>query len=113
MGSNNRLITTEEFIAKAKVKFGDKFNYDEVVYVNSTVEVIITCNTCDTKFHQMPTCHMAKYGKGGCPVCSKLSRIASNKAWLAGANKKNEEAMNTEIPYKHWELHNMSKMNIN
>lgn len=34
--------TTEEFIKKAKEKFGDKYDYSKVKYVNATTKIIVT-----------------------------------------------------------------------
>ena len=35
-----------KFIAKAKDKYGDKYNYDKVEYLHSKSKVIITCPEC-------------------------------------------------------------------
>ena len=112
-GKAHNLRTTEQFVESAKKMHGDKYDYSKTVYVKNDQKVIIICNTCTTEFIQMPTCHNAKNSKGGCPECARISRIENNKLWAAGANKHKEDLLNTEIPYKHWELHNMSKMNIN
>ena len=112
MGKDHNLKTTAMFVESSKNMHGDKYDYSKTVYVRNDNKVIIICNTCNTEFQQTPTCHIAKNSKGGCPVCSKLSRIESNKAWIAGNNKANEEAMNTEIPYKHYQLHDIKKMYI-
>ena len=53
------------FVNRAKVLFGDRFNYDKVVYSNNKVPVIIHCNLCDEDFEQVPRYHL----KGGSCKC--------------------------------------------
>ena len=58
--------TREEFIELARKVHGDKFNYDEVIYVNSVTKVKIKCNKCGNVFEQTPHDHLSGYG---CPFC--------------------------------------------
>lgn len=58
--------TMEEFIGKAVVKHGDKYDYSKVVYVHSQTHVIITCPV-HGGFSQRPYSHVAGFG---CPRCS-------------------------------------------
>lgn len=57
---------TEEFIKKAKIKYGNKFSYDKVCYKNSKEYVIITCHE-HGDFEQIPNSHLSGYG---CPQCA-------------------------------------------
>lgn len=43
--SSNFKQTTETFIKKAKEKWGDKYSYDNVVYIDCKKHVLITCKT--------------------------------------------------------------------
>ena len=43
-----------DFIRKAKDIHGDKYNYDEVIYVDDRTKVKIYCNTCKDYFWQLP-----------------------------------------------------------
>ena len=61
-------LTTEEFIAKAKTKHGDKYDYSKVNYVNSKTKVQINCDVHGI-FEQMPNNH---YKGQGCPKCGKV-----------------------------------------
>ena len=61
-----RKLTTEEFIAKAQEKHGDKYGYDRVQYVNNRTDVEIYCKTCQKYFKQSPDSHLQ--GKG-CRDC--------------------------------------------
>ena len=57
----------EDFVLKAKQVHGDKYNYDEVIYIRSHLKVKIGCpeHGC---FEQTPNNHLSK--KAGCPVCN-------------------------------------------
>lgn len=61
--------TREDFIKKAKEKHGDKYNYDNVEYVNNKTKVCIICHE-HGEFWQRP----AEHTKGcGCPKCANDS----------------------------------------
>jgi hypothetical protein len=60
-----RANTTEGFIERLKAVHGDKYNYDEVVYITNE-KIIITHNECGYQFLQGPYDHLN--GKG-CPEC--------------------------------------------
>ena len=76
-----------KFIDKAKNKFGDKFNYSKVVYVNAKTKVCIIC-PIHGEFQHTPDKHLQS--KFGCPECSKklkdTSKIAENSR--IGASKR-------------------------
>ena len=61
-----RKLTTEDFIAKARAKHGDKYGYEKVLYINNRTEVEIYCKTCQKYFMQLPDSHLQ--GKG-CRDC--------------------------------------------
>ena len=64
MGKIN--FNIEEFIKKATEKFGDKYTYDKVKYVNSKTPIIITCPK-----HGDFKKTIGHFLSGqGCPVCS-------------------------------------------
>lgn len=60
----------ENFIKKAKEKFGDKFDYSKVDYQGSRIGVIIICPE-HGEFEIRPEGHLKS--KTGCPKCSKAS----------------------------------------
>lgn len=66
---NVLLQREQEFLTAAKEKYGDNFNYDQCIFVDSKTYVIIKCNTCGTEFPQTPNRHLLKECKGGCPKC--------------------------------------------
>lgn len=63
-------LDTEGFIAKARLKHGDRYDYSKTVYVNQTTPVTIICPE-HGEFLQRPNNH---YMGAGCPVCSGNKR---------------------------------------
>jgi very-short-patch-repair endonuclease len=59
--------TTEEWVEKCKKKFGDKYDYSLVDYVNSDTKVKIICNKCGRIFEKIPGAHLNQ--EQGCPDC--------------------------------------------
>jgi DNA-directed RNA polymerase subunit RPC12/RpoP len=80
-------ITTEEFIRKAKLKYGDKYNYSLSVYINDKTKLKIIC-TKHGMFEQVPYSHL---GGNGCPKCANnqqsCNREFISKAQIIHANK--------------------------
>ncbi len=60
-------LTTEEFIKKAIIVHGDKYNYSNTNYINSQTKLLITCKQ-HGDFEQIPHNYLKGYG---CPHCSK------------------------------------------
>lgn len=55
-----------EFIEKAMLIHGDRYNYDKTCYVNSKTKICITCSK-HGDFWQIPNAHLCKQG---CPICN-------------------------------------------
>ena len=65
----------EDFINKAKIIFGDSYDYSNVKYEKSSKKVKIRCNKCGEIFMMTPNSHL----KGeGCPKCTKHGRAKKN-----------------------------------
>jgi hypothetical protein len=62
--------TTEEFIEKAMLVHGDRYDYSKVKYFNSTTEVEISCEK-HVPFLQTPKIHY----KANCPKCGREDQI--------------------------------------
>lgn len=62
--------TTEEFIKKARKKYGDKYDYSKVDYKDSSTDVVIIC-PIHGEFKQSPRYHLHR---GTCPNCVKDKR---------------------------------------
>ena len=57
----------QDWINKCRAKFGDRFDYSEVNYVNYITKVKIYCKECKIWFEQTPRGHLKfPYGCAGC-----------------------------------------------
>ena len=65
--ANERRLTTEKFVEKARAKYGDTYDYSQVKYVDSKTKVTIKCNICGHVFEQRPAKHL---NQNGCPKCA-------------------------------------------
>lgn len=74
--SGLHVVTKSEFIAKAKVVHGDRYNYSLVEYDGSKVRVKIICPEHGL-FEQMPSCHINQ--KQGCPSCGNIKKGLSQR----------------------------------
>ena len=59
-------ITTKDFIEKAKLIHGNKYNYEKTNYIKNKEKVVIFCNKCKKYFEQTPNNHLSG---DGCPYC--------------------------------------------
>lgn len=66
--AKSKLQLKNDFIAKAKAKFGDKFDYSKVDYITSRTPVIIICPK-HGEFTMNPSSHLKS--PTGCKECSK------------------------------------------
>ena len=62
-------LTKEEFVKRAKLVHGNKYDYSLVEYKNNRTKVKIKCNKCGNIFEQIPSNHIHKTSKQGCPFC--------------------------------------------
>ena len=62
-------LTTAAFVAKARERFGDRYDYSKVDYVNANVKVTLIC-TVHGEFQQTPGRHMRG---DNCPKCGRES----------------------------------------
>ena len=66
-------ITTEDFISRAMIVHGDKYDYSKSIYTSAKEKVTIVCKKHGVEFYQSPTNHLQ--GKVGCNKCEvKLKR---------------------------------------
>ena len=75
-GTESLKDTLDTVISKLPEEF-KFYDYSKAVYVDSTTEIIITCNTCGTEFKQIPRSLIQGHG---CKNCS--SRIKADNARL-------------------------------
>lgn len=69
-------LTKEQFITKAKLIHGDKYDYSKVNYINTTTKICIICPK-HGEFYQLPTEHLKGHGCGKCSM-SILERNIAN-----------------------------------
>lgn len=76
---DNISMSKEEFIKRAKKKFGNKYDYSKVNYVNLLTPVEIICKEHGS-FMKLPSEHIRlhknyvyNYSNGGCQLCNKRS----------------------------------------
>lgn len=83
--ANNRALTTDEFIEKAKTKFGNKYDYSKTVYTRKGNPLTITCPV-HHDFEIRPEAHL--WSRHGCPKCDfEIPRAIKKKKVLEKANK--------------------------
>lgn len=97
-----RRKTTQEFIEEAKKVHGNKYDYSETKYINSTTKVKIKCNKCNTIFEQLPNNHL--HGKG-CNICGQLrvhqKRLKTTEDFISIAKTLNKNKYDfSEFKYK-------------
>lgn len=75
-------LTTEEFIDKARLVHGTRYDYSRVEYIQSKIPVAISCYE-HGQFHQTPNTHLTG---AGCPLCgvdtSNNSKRLTTKSFL-------------------------------
>ena len=69
-----RRLTKEEFIRRAELVHGSKYDYSKVIYKNGDTKVTIICPEHD-EFQQRARCHIVD--KQGCPICATFQRKAT------------------------------------
>ena len=74
----NKYLSKEAFIEKAKEVHGDKYDYSNVDYNSAKEKVTIICET-HGNFLQIPNSHL---GGSGCPHCYNESRFMTQERFI-------------------------------
>ena len=74
----------QNFLEKAKVKHGDKFDYSKARYESSMASVIIICKK-HGEFTQSPAKHISS--KYACPKCQQESKMIDSRSFVLQALK--------------------------
>lgn len=101
--SKSQAFTTEQFIEQAKTKYGNKYDYSQVEYINNHTKVKIRCIEHDYVFEQIPTNHL--HGNCGCKKCISEKRskckISNTDEFIQKAIAKHGNKYDySEIEYK-------------
>ena len=78
-------FTLEDFIRAAKNKYGDKYTYEKVNYINSRTPIVITC-PIHGDFTMLPRTFL--YDGQGCRQCGIIRRVENSKDTLEDFIKK-------------------------
>lgn len=73
----SRKLTTEEFIKKAKIIHGDKYDYTLTRFINSNIKVKIIC-PIHGEFEQYHDKHLSRKGCAKCGFISRCNKARSN-----------------------------------
>lgn len=92
-------LTQADFILKSIIKHGKQYNYDKVIFVNTTSKVEIVCKKHGS-FKQEPYMH---YHRGqGCPKCFQERNGLTNEEYIYRAKKVHGDRYDySMVKYKH------------
>lgn len=79
---SNKKLTKEEYVAKARAKWGDAYDYSESVYVAGLSPITIRCIKHNHYFTVQAGNHISTKQRrfsGGCPICAQ-DRITAARA---------------------------------
>lgn len=91
-------LTQEQFITKAKLIHGNKYDYSKVSYINASTKIKIICPNCG-EFEQTPKGHLKGFG---CKACA-MKYVQSN-------NRKTQEQIVQEFTKVHSNKYDYSKV---
>lgn len=72
----DRLIFENTFLKRVKEKYGEKYYYSKVHYINERMPIVLVCKTHNEPFEVIPysIVHNNKDGKELCPLCLKEAK---------------------------------------
>ena len=97
-GWSNTKLTQEQYIAKARAKWGDAYDYSESVYLAGLKPITIRCIKHNHYFTVQAGNHICTSGKplmGGCPLCAQ-ERLAEKKKEAIKRREERERAKKAE-----------------
>jgi|ERR1035437_9819668 hypothetical protein len=80
----SKKLTTEEFIKKARLVHGDRYDYDNFVYVNNSTKSNITCKK-HVDFEQQPQSHLQGYGCFKCSIDERADKHSNKEEFIIKA----------------------------
>ena len=97
-GWSNVKLTQEQYIAKARAKWGDAYDYSESVYLAGLKPITIRCIKHNHYFTVQAGNHICTSGKplmGGCPLCAQ-ERLAEKKKEAVKRREERERVKKAE-----------------
>ena len=82
LDADNLRFTTEQFIAKAKLVHGDKYDYSKSIYLQNKQPIVITCYE-HGDFTQTPHTHT---NGSGCVKCRNFALTDTKEEFITKAN---------------------------
>ena len=67
--SKRQSLTQDEYVARSKYLWGDKYSYERAIYVRSSANITITCNKHLTDFTINANTHLTPSKVHQCPYC--------------------------------------------
>lgn len=80
------------FIQKSKQRYGNRFDYSQVIYYDKKTPVQIRCREHNYSFFVLPDTHVRRYS--GCPICNESLGEIEVRKWLDGMKVKYESQYN-------------------
>ena len=68
----SKKLTTEKWVEKAQLVHGDKYDYTDTIYINSSTKLSIICEE-HGEFEQYPANHL---NTNGCPKCGRITAVS-------------------------------------
>lgn len=95
---NSIVSNANKFIERSKKKFGDRFDYSEVKYVNAQTPITLICKEHGTRFSTIPNVHFnSRFG--GCKECHKRYIESIKKEKKVRINLTEEERKERKIEH--------------
>lgn len=106
VNSDKKRKSSEQFIKEARSKHGDKFDYTEVVYINTNTLIKIKCPV-HGEFEQLPSQHLTGRGCKKCAdTANGLSRRSNASEFIMKAKKIHADKYDyTEVNYQANDIH--------
>jgi hypothetical protein len=82
---NKLMPPIEDFVKKAKIRHGNKYDYSKVEYKGAFEKVIIVCPK-HKEFEQTATDHLCGCG---CPICGGGATSSAEQQWIKSFNNPN------------------------
>ena len=95
---SNKKLTKEEYVAKARAKWGDAYDYTKSVYIAGLSPITIRCIKHNHYFTVQAGNHIGKTS-AGCSICAK-ERLAATRALKASSIKSQVKKIRSDNPKK-------------
>lgn len=91
---NSAVDKTEYYKNQMIEKYGEKYSYDKLKYIDRLSEITIFCNTCKKYFQTTPR----NFSRGiGCKICSLNKRLGIYNSIKANENKEEWLDINAKV----------------